>query len=733
MMSRTSRKFPSVLASCAVSLVGYDIARDDAQRSLLRWVVIASLALAAVTFASSMRAPLALGAVDTCLNAELRKGVAAQLPDCRAYEQVSPVDKNGFDVGKLDAFDVGGPVALDGNAAAFESAGAFAGATWGGAASMPYLATRGADGWSTRALMPRPADPGRTASIAAFSPDLRSSVLSAGSALTADPADLYSYYLRDNITGGIRQLATSPSSSQGEAYSRDVQHTVFDTQAVLTGEPDQPGDTIRKVYEAYPGGLRLVARRPGDDAPFQTASFLGSGFDPISTASAVSDDGRHIFFTTPQTGDERMIYRRSDGEATAVASPSERTSPDPLGPRAKVFHVATSGGDRVLFTSAEKLTDDANDGSFSGDLYRYDFDDHELVDLSAATPGLAEAEVRGVAGLSDSGDRVYYVANGQVVPGQGVSGEPNLYLWEDDGSPQGVTRFVATLDPADDRTWEWEQQKLAQATSDGQHLVFQSVASLTEYDTGGTSQVYLYDAQANGGAGRLTCVSCEVGTGPAAGASRLPLNALNLRALDDDYPRAISTDGSRILFSSLNPLLGRDTNGRYDAYMWQDGVVHLLSSGRSPKESFAFATSVSGDDMFFHTREALVLADGDTSIDLYTAHVGGGFASQQDAAAPSCDGDLCQGPPASAPVFAGSLSTWSGSAGNVRTVPDCRRFSNAASRLARHSRRLRRAANRTTGRRHRQLRRRSIGMAKRAKRQRAKNARCRQRALGDSR
>jgi hypothetical protein len=116
-------------------------------------------------------------------------------------------------------------------------------------------------------------------------------------------------------------------------------------------------------------------------------------------------------------------------------------------------------------------------------------------------------------------------------------------------------------------------------------------------------------------------------------------------------------------------LLARDTNGRYDAYMWEEGELHLLSTGKSPHDSFAHGMSANGDDVFFRTREALVPQDVDSSIDLYTAHVGGGLASQQDTPPDDCDGDACQGEPSPKPTRQGLGSETLDGHGNVPRPP----------------------------------------------------------------
>ena len=159
-------------------------------------------------------------------------------------------------------------------------------------------------------------------------------------------------------------------------------------------------------------------------------------------------------------------------------------------------------------------------------------DTDRLINLSAGTTGAQPANA-GLVGASDAGDRVYFTATGQVVPGEGTAG-PKLYLWEDDGSAQGTVRFIATLSaavpggggrfPRDSYNWSWTDTKRAQVSSDGSQLVFQSRATIDGidgYDPGGTAQVYVYDADAAGGSGDFACVSC-MGTGAAAGSALVP-------------------------------------------------------------------------------------------------------------------------------------------------------------------------------------------------------------------
>jgi hypothetical protein len=115
---------------------------SSARRLILSTAASAGLLTALALFASSA------SAADTCPNAALRPGPGAHLPDCRAYEQVSPTDKNGGDI-----FAFNEAIASSGDAISYPSGSAFAGSP-GSTASVQYLSTRSASGWATQGITP---------------------------------------------------------------------------------------------------------------------------------------------------------------------------------------------------------------------------------------------------------------------------------------------------------------------------------------------------------------------------------------------------------------------------------------------------------------------------------------------------------------------------------------------------------------------------------------------------
>src|SRR5690606_17326238 len=104
--------------------------------------------LFALLFAGLMSA--APAAAQTCPNAEFRTGASALLPDCRAYEQVSPTDKGNGGVGGGE-FQIGFWVNPSGHGALWGATDAFLGAP-SFAAAVPYSSYRSDSDWTTRAF-----------------------------------------------------------------------------------------------------------------------------------------------------------------------------------------------------------------------------------------------------------------------------------------------------------------------------------------------------------------------------------------------------------------------------------------------------------------------------------------------------------------------------------------------------------------------------------------------------
>jgi hypothetical protein len=662
---------------------------------------------------------------EVCPNEAIRiQQHATQLPDCRAYELVSPVKKGGGDV-MGDTTRVRS--SADGDALQFSSLVAFAdpqGTTIG----IDYIARRAAAGWNTHAITPAQepfsfidlaAGAGDNSYVGEFSSDLSKGVFLSPSPLTADEpnvADLRNIYLRTDLLssgpGDYTLLGNclappagpcaSPLSPAGPTEqagfagaSADFSRIIFESPQNLT--LDAAG-TLPKLYEWEEGTVRLAGILP--DAACATppcpaeSSAAGKGAATFSrqgryTDGTISDDGSRVLFTSPVNEQsngtaDSDLYLRSDHAETVQVNAEERTvAPDPPAPAPASFEVATPDLSQIFFVSKEQLTDDDDNGVL--DIFRYDAtkpasDPHNLTRLSLDTePDDGSGGMEGVIGVSDAGDYVYFIAANQYVD-DGVPGATEhpcagtvqgcIFVWHD-----GVIREVTGLNSSEGGAaigGEWSVsggQKLGRVTPDGTHLLFVSEGPTMEapYDHGdqcqGTNsggllgffngntpeclEMYVYDANANGGAGQLLCASCNPG-GTHTSATEAGYNyrlgaSASSRSSHLNHP--LSADGRFVFFSTGEALVPADsTNGTYDVYEFDtaSGQQRLLSSGTDPDGSFFLEASPDGEDVFIRTRARLVGWDTDRQFDVYDVRLGGGFPEPVVPTAP-CSADSCQG------------------------------------------------------------------------------------------
>jgi hypothetical protein len=582
-----------------------------------------------------------------CANALLRdENGSTDLPECRAYELVSPANKNGNDVG----YPGTSPVyiaAENGEAVTFLTHGALPGAQSSKLVNQ-NLSTRGSGGWSTEAINPpAPEHEFQFSTIFQhFSANLERAVMLGPPQLPLAPeavADEPNLFLRDNTDGSYRTLnrpaLDGPQTERGFTYygeSADSSHVVFETQGALTPEAPSEPDALANLYDRAGGELRLVSILPdGEPAPYGiTTSVATNHFSP---PHSVSEDGSRILFVTrrPVEDEEEQIYLREDGVRTVQVSKSQRSIPDPHAVIPVLFG-ASADGSKVVFSSEKALTDDAEPGST--DVYRYDVQSGRLEDLSTSGgPSAVE-----VIAMSEDASYVYF----RTIPG---SGNHNIYV-----SHGGKVRYFT----------DGELSGGLGVSPSGRYLTFESGSRLTAYDntdaaTGGTdTEVYVYDADL----GRLTCVSCRPSGAAPAGSSILP----GPPELQQNNPQRLVLDDGTAFFESADAVLPTDTNGAGDVYEERGGQVMLLSTGTSGDVSGFAGASADGRDAFIFTRQRLVPADTDNNRDIYDARIGGGFPAASPGAAGGCQGEECQGQASSPPPSASPASSGlGGSAGHA--------------------------------------------------------------------
>ncbi len=653
-----------------------------------------------VTFAT-YAAPPAFG---ECPNEALRQGLGSTfLPDCRAYEQATPVDKGGAGAqGVVDyvrAANTGGGIT-------FFSNGGIPGGE--GAQQFPqYLSSRNADGggWSTQGVLP-PASNGSSAMVRGFSEDLSQAYVTQGKL----PTQPQTFYQRDSVSRALRAIAGGVAPSEiHNSYAGESADGSKVLVALVYGSTPPPGAVKGQnafVWDKSTETLHLAGVLNSGQAPAQGASpgsyDVGGPANYTSYERAISADGSRVFFSS--MGSHQIYVRQNPTEpqspllagkctdpelaCTVQVSASKRTIAPLKDEKPATLWFATADGSQAFFTSTGKLTDDATAGADGSDLYRYDAATGKLADLTPDPVDPNGADVQGVLGISENGSHVYFAANGVLAANQGADGSQatlgdcinkqtggqaeliqytvgdcNLYLWH-----EGTITYIASqraTGPSNgaqelkSAAWNWVRkpalepgEKTARVSADGETLLFQSPDKLSAYDNKGLPELYRYRAET----ASLICVSCNpTGAAPVGPAS---LRSISVVISSPIRPapvqtRNLSVDGERVFFETADKLVAGDTNGVKDVYEWEakgsgscagdaenGGCLYLISTGASPDPSYFADASADGEDAFFFTLQPLVGQDKDQLVDIYDARAGGGIAAQNPPPEPEpCPGE----------------------------------------------------------------------------------------------
>jgi hypothetical protein len=350
---------------------------------------------------------------------ESTKGV---LPDNRAYEMVTPPQKNGALIGPSVTAARDG-VSADGSHLVMSAIQCFAGAqscpAISGSVGSLYAFDRSPGGWATTPLAPSAetlATSNNGSAHGPFSPDLRTTLF----AVPTPPFGEEDFYARDSA-GAFHNIG--PVSPPNEGYTEE-------SLTILGGE-QATADLSHLVFEGQPRWP--LSRNPFDEGRTQLFEYIGSGnstpmlvgvsggptsADLISacstqdgaqrSATTLSASGQSVYFTARACASgtgvnagvevlrNELFARIDNGEPDAhTVAISQPRAPQTLSStaadqncespacqkaiteeanwRPAQFQHASSDGTKVFFTTAQQLTDNASqdpnaeDGGGEGD------------------------------------------------------------------------------------------------------------------------------------------------------------------------------------------------------------------------------------------------------------------------------------------------------------------------------------------------------------------------------
>lgn len=444
--------------------------------------------LAAASLPAFLAGQVSAAGGESCPNAAVRFGPSAALPDCRAYEQVTPVNKGD----EIDLFQRGGVVGHtledpDRGYPADSGNEFLLVVKTGNKGRNTYVYRRGEHGWSVtavsvpdtgvQAMQPTVIDPSAGFSTVALQDEVGS---------FTEPFAGGSYQLMNLLGPPEGPLATLSDERvnlavlsngnliqdfpQVAGASEGLKRIVFETYDHRLAPGDAGQDSIsRALYEMGEGnGPRLVNVADDGSLISPCGAVLGQGAREVPgySRNAVSGDGRIVIFTAPdpeglgtgcwnkETGaDAPQLYARvqvPDGtlKTLDISGELEAGVSDPtLHPA--IYVGASADGTKIFFVTETELTVD--DQGHAPELYEYDMSAPEgkrVTRVSRGESGEAEGNIDFVPAISSTegseGISVYFVAFGQLTRGLSAREKDTAYLYRY-ATATGRTSYVATV------------------------------------------------------------------------------------------------------------------------------------------------------------------------------------------------------------------------------------------------------------------------------------------------
>ncbi len=637
-----------------------------------------------------------VGAGEGCPNESLRIGPSAALPDCRAYEQITPVEKNGaMDIdtpsGATDEFRV----SEDGEQFMLHAPGT----QWGAspdASKSNYFFSRTSDGWQMISATPQPQAGIDSTVPVVFSPDLTETGVETGwldSPVSSSPM----VEIQVGPSGGpYASIASIPrkyvtASPLLVAASPDLRKVIIGTEdrGLVPGRVSAT-KSGNDLYEHSEGQLRQVNVLSG--IPGGSIGTCGAGMakgieglairpetiggQPTSSAHSVSADGSRVFFyAVPgghcptqkelerelvEGGPHALLYERLNGAETIDIGEYKFLAANPQGSSLLLEHVNGEGHEAFLYDTETQTAEH-----------------------------LFTAPAQFAAKISADFSTIYISTGAALTPeGQAGTGHESLYRY--DVSSKTLHYLPLSI-----------SNEAVNVSANGRYLVFEGSSQGFPGIPGGVpreeingqvytgdGQIYRYDSSEN----VIECISCASPFDPQP---KFESNALYAIYGWDGTPNQVfaSENGDFVFFETPDALVPEDTNGESapddkgdseliedhrslsnDVYEWRgegvdgcvvvEGCLALISGGRGGGYlTELVGATPSGRDVFFATHESLVPGDKDTAGDVYDARIGGGFPPPAPGPV-ECEGDACA-TPVGAPVDSTPSSFTFSGAGNV--------------------------------------------------------------------